>query len=249
MSLDPTRRFSGREEVYSKFRPRYPEEILRILESVANLRQSDVVADIGSGTGILAELFLKNGNKVCGVEPNNDMRLKAERNLSGYPKFTSVKGSAEDTKLAEGSVDLITVGQALHWFDLARSRKEFSRILRQGGNVCVVYNRRSDDHPTMIDYDRIVKSHAKKEIPMHEYIRPDELLGSSYHEFDVPNKQNLGFDGLVGRVVSASYSPDYDDEDFLRLERDLRSMFDKWQTGGTITLHYRTKIFVGQTTN
>lgn len=88
MSLDPTRRFSGREE-YSEYRPRYPEDILRILRSAMNLDEFDVLADIGSGTGILTELFLKNGNQVYGVEPNDDMRLMAERCLSEYPKFIS----------------------------------------------------------------------------------------------------------------------------------------------------------------
>lgn len=249
MSLDPTRRFSGREEAYSNYRPRYPAEILRILESTLNLQESDVVADIGSGTGILAELFLKNGNRVFGVEPNNDMRHMAERNLSKYSNFISVDGSAEDTKLRESSIDLITVGQALHWFDLSRSRIEFQRILTKGGNLCIVYNTRSVNEPVMREYGDIVRLHAKKDIPMNEYAAPDGLLGSSYSEFNVPNKQHLDFDGLVGRAVSASYSPGYDDEGFSDLERDLKIMFEKWQTGGTVTLDYLTKIFIGHLTS
>ncbi len=76
-----------------------------------------VVADLGSGTGILSELLLKNGNLVFGVEPNAEMRAAGETLLAGYPRFRERRATAEATTLADCSVDFITAGQAFHWFD------------------------------------------------------------------------------------------------------------------------------------
>jgi ubiquinone/menaquinone biosynthesis C-methylase UbiE len=118
-SEDYTWRFAGKADSYSKYRPSYPERVLSVLKEKTSFDSSKIVADVGSGTGILSRLFLENGNTVYAIEPNEDMRSKAELALARFPNFHSVKGSAEDTTLEERSVDLITVAQALHWFDPA----------------------------------------------------------------------------------------------------------------------------------
>lgn len=88
-----------------------------------------MIADIGSGTGLLSELFLKQGNIVYGVEPNLEMRQAGELLLKDYPNFHSMNGSAELTTLPNQSIDLIVAGQAFHWFDVGQCRQEFQRIL------------------------------------------------------------------------------------------------------------------------
>src|SRR3954467_10992955 len=116
--MNSTTRFTDRVEDYVRYRPSYPAaELLDFLTAKTGFDASWVVADIGSGTGISTELFLKNGNKVYGVEPNDAMRQKGEELLKGYPLFTSVNGSAEHTTLADRSVDLVIAGQAFHWFN------------------------------------------------------------------------------------------------------------------------------------
>src|SRR5207245_7368130 len=109
--------FSNRVENYLRYRPRYPTEIIDALTAECGLRTTSVIADLGSGTGFLAELFLSNGNQVFGIEPNREMREAGEQLLRSYPKFASVAASAEATTLAEASVDFVTAGQAFHWFD------------------------------------------------------------------------------------------------------------------------------------
>ena len=84
-----------------------------------------MIADIGSGTGFLSELFLKNGNRVFGVEPNEAMRQAGEEYLASYDGFASIDGSAEATTLDDASVDFVTAGQAFHWFDQTAARREF----------------------------------------------------------------------------------------------------------------------------
>ncbi len=92
VELEPTRRFSNRVADYIRYRPRYPEAILPYLAEVSGFSPDTVIADVGSGTGILAEMFLRNGNQVFGVEPNEAMRGAAERLLAKYPGFRSVPG-------------------------------------------------------------------------------------------------------------------------------------------------------------
>ena len=116
---DPTQRFSNRVENYLRYRPRYPAEILDVLKAECGLQVTSLIADVGSGTGFLAELFLSNGNQVFGIEPNREMREAGEQLLGSYSKFTSVAATAEATTLPEASVDFVTAGQDL---SLVRSR-------------------------------------------------------------------------------------------------------------------------------
>ncbi|MBA7619377.1 putative methyltransferase [subsurface metagenome] len=115
--IDPKKRFSSRVENYIKYRPSYPLEIIDFLIEKKTLPEDTVIADIGSGTGILTKVFLDNGNQVYGVEPNKDMREAAEKFLQGYTNFSSLEGSAETTGLEENCIDLIIAGQSFHWFD------------------------------------------------------------------------------------------------------------------------------------
>ncbi|HET7713915.1 MAG TPA: methyltransferase domain-containing protein, partial [Patescibacteria group bacterium] len=102
---DHTQRFSTRADNYARYRPSYPEQVLDVLREECGLRPDAIVADIGSGTGLLTELFLRNGNTVYAVEPNREMREAGERLLGDYNNFTSVDGTAEATTLGDQSVD------------------------------------------------------------------------------------------------------------------------------------------------
>ena len=104
------------------------------------LRPSDVVADVGSGTGILTALLLDHGNTVHAVEPNAAMAAEATARLGGNPRFHAVAGRAEATGLPDASCDVVTAAQAFHWFDIDPTRREFRRILRPGGAVVLVWN-------------------------------------------------------------------------------------------------------------
>ena len=89
--VDSISRFTSRVENYAKFRPTYPSVILELLKTQCGLTETSIVADVGSGTGILSEMFLINGNTVFGVEPNAQMRSTAENLLSKYQQFKSFK--------------------------------------------------------------------------------------------------------------------------------------------------------------
>ena len=244
------RRFDGRAGAYARFRPRYPSEVIQKLKEEIGFDEDTVVADIGSGTGILSELFLKSGNTVYCVEPNDDMRTVAERNLKKYlPKFISVNGTAEATGLKDAAVELVTVGQALHWFDIAKARKEFKRVLSRGGHVLIVYNWRKDEAGANEAYSKLTRRFSKNMADVPDinrmYIR--RFLGSRrFARFVVPNYQTLSLNGLMGRLASASYAPQLGSLKWVKLEKDMKTIFDKYSRDGAYTIHYDTTLYVGK---
>ena len=139
---DAKQRFSNRVADYVRYRPGYPSALIDLLRSECGLRPDQAVADVGSGTGLLSKLFLENGNRVFGIEPNEEMRRAGEECLAGYKNFSSVRGSSEATTLPDSSVDFITAAQAFHWFEPAATRREFLRILKPHGWVVVIWNDR-----------------------------------------------------------------------------------------------------------
>jgi SAM-dependent methyltransferase len=145
-TLHPTTRFSDRVENYVKYRPSYPKEIIPFLEKYYGLKRDSRIADIGSGTGIFSELFLRSGFPVIGIEPNENMRKAAEIKLAGFSGFTSRNHKAEQTGLKTHSLDLITVAQAFHWMEPAQTKKEFFRILKPEEAIDLFF------HPMKVKY-------------------------------------------------------------------------------------------------
>lgn len=252
MSLDSTQRFNQRAGFYSRYRPGYPDKILGILEEEIGFDDEAVIADIGSGTGLLTKLFLGNGNRVFGVEPNDEMRSYAERDLSGFEKFVSVKGTAERTKLRKRSVDLITVGQALHWFKPAKTVKEFSRISKPSGNLLVVYNEWKGDGRFMRAYRAVIRRNERDRAKATETAADARHMARFFKDgkcskFSLPNEQVVDFQGLRGRLLSASYMPTpYEGKSFAKFEEDVRKLFDTHNADGRVRLLYVTKLFVGR---
>ena len=256
MSVDFTHRFDKRAAVYSKYRPGYPKEILDILGSEIGFSRDATVADIGSGTGLLSKLFLQNGNTVYGVEPNDEMRSYVEETLSAFPGFVSIRGRAESSTLKDASVELISVGQALHWFDRDSTVREFARILRPNGYLCVVYNDRNTNDPFMKAYEDVVQKHARNRAEVLDVWRAEpwkeDNLSTFFHKkeyrrFNLRSEQFLDLEGLLGRMTSASYMPSVDEtERFKALNIDVSRLFKDWEKAGTVKLLYETRIVIGR---
>src|SRR5258707_14078849 len=128
-----TERFTGRVEDYERYRTRYPDALIAILEKRCGLERERLVVDIGAGTGMLAELFLEYGNAVVAIEANDDMRAACERLATAWPGLTGKQGTAAATELEDASVHLVVVGRAVHWFDLERTKGGFEGVVRPEG--------------------------------------------------------------------------------------------------------------------
>ena len=251
MKQNTVERFSNRVENYVKYRPDYPSEVLDLFRDEMNLQKISVVADIGSGTGISAKLFLENGNPVFGVEPNEAMRRAAENFIQDFPNFRSVNGTAENTTLTDKSVDFVIAAQAFHWFDQTKTRDEFERIVQDKGFVVLIWNERQlDSNEFLRDYEKFLSEFGTD----YQKVRHDNITAGSLKDFFQTdfrqavflNSQSLNFDGLKGRMLSASYMPSAENPLYEKMLIKLKSLFAEHAKNGKIEVLYDTKVFYGQ---
>lgn len=244
-----TERFSSRVADYVKYRPYYPPEVLEFLQVRCEIQPGSLVGDIGSGTGNLSRLFLDAGYDVVGVEPNKEMREAGETLLESFSGFSSVDGTAERTTLPDASVDLVTAGQAFHWFEPALARLEFQRILKSGRWCALIWNDR------IVDANRF---HREYELILRKYV-PDYLLSthkeisdriladffapSAMTQFQTPNEQVMDLGGFLGRVLSSSYVPQAGRPGHEEMIEALTKLFDEENDAGHVSFLYSTQLF------
>lgn len=249
--IDSTQRFSSRVENYIKYRPGYPSAILELLKDECGLTSASVVADIGSGTGILTELFLRNDNPVFAVEPNREMREAAERLLGKYLNFTSRTGTAEATTLPEQSVDFITASQAFHWFEREPARREFLRILKPGGWTVLVWNERRMASPFARAYEHLLRTYGTDYEAVHHKHTDAKIIGSffganGFEQAAFPNRQLFDWEGLRGRLLSSSYAPEPGHPKHGPMLEALQALFSGYQADGTVVFEYDTLVYYGR---
>jgi len=250
--INPTLRFSSRVENYVKYRPGYPTGVVDALAEECGLAAGSVIADIGSGTGILSEIFLKNENRVLGVEPNREMREAGEQLLGKYPGFASINGTAEATTLPDSSVDFVTAGQAFHWFDRERTRKEFTRILKPNGWVALIWNERLvDTSPFLRAYEELLQRFGTDYAAVdHRNVDTDAITAffapRPFTQREFENQQVFDHDGLKGRLLSSSYTPEPSHLNYQPMLDALRALFNKYQIGGNVSFDYVTRLYFGR---
>ncbi|MBN2532836.1 MAG: class I SAM-dependent methyltransferase [Spirochaetales bacterium] len=249
--LNPAYRFTGISDVYNRFRPGYPKEIIDVLKENYHLSSSSIVADIGSGTGKLSGLFLHNGNNVYCVEPNDEMRNVAEECFSMNPNFISINGCAEKTDLPGKSIDFIVIGQAFHWFHKHETKKELLRIIRENGVIALIWNKRDNKNRFMNEYNDIIKKNCpeykkigynlnnKKEIM--NFFKPDKV---HFHVFK--NMQVLKIDELTGRARSSSYFPGEDSKYYKTAINELEKLFHRYENNKRIEFLYNSFMYVSR---
>ncbi len=226
-------------------------EVLATLQAETGLSTDSRIADLGSGTGISAELFLSHGNVVYAVEPNREMRAAAEAALAKYPQFHSVVGAAEATSLPDHSVDYVVAAQAFHWFDAEATRRESQRILRPQGWVVLVWNtRRVDTTPFLRAYEMLLQKFATDYQQVdHRNIdqaRLQAFYGSGRFKRRVlENEQVFDLAGLRGRLCSSSYTPPPGDPRYGPMIVALERIFHEHQENGRVRFEYDTELYFG----
>jgi SAM-dependent methyltransferase len=272
---EPRPHFSRRVEHYLQSRPHYPQAVIEVLKRECHLTRHALIADIGSGTGMLAALFLANGNRVVGVEPDPEMRAAAEYELGQYPAFTSIAASAEATELPDRSVDVVTAGQAFHWFDRERARKEFARILVPGGWVVLVWNQqKTAGTPFLVALEQFWQTYLTREglqavatgqdltlllqatNPVYRWrLDPGRLSQELITPFSgsdgfamqtFENPQVYDGEGLKGRVLSAGSAPQAGHPRYTEMLETLDAIFQMHRVNGSVTIDYETQVWYGQ---
>jgi SAM-dependent methyltransferase len=247
----PTERFSGRAENYRRYRPGYPPAAIELLATRCGLTSGTVVADVGSGTGILSEQLLARGARVVAIEPNDAMRAEAEAGLGAESRFRSVAATAEATTLPQESVDLWVAAQAFHWFDVPRAHTEALRILRAGGFAVLLWNERPSEPGAFFkEYEALLRRHATEYTTIAtrrvDEASMREFLGSTMQLARFPNQQTLDYAGLEGRLLSSSYAPAAGHPEHAPMLASLRMLFDRYSQGGEVVFPYETRVYYAQ---
>ena len=253
MKLKNKERFTNKEELYKKFRPAYPKELIDYLYSQVGFNQESIIADIGSGTGIFSRLLIEQGSLVHCVEPNEDMRRTAEKDLKEFENFSSVNAPAENTELQNNSVDFVTAAQAFHWFDRQKFKLECQRILKPSGKVALIWNERDYDSE-IIKKDYIIR--AKYAVD-RKGLGSGGGFGHNYLDFFADGvfeyktfKNDLQFDkeSFIGRNLSASYAPKEEQhpEKYHGLVRELGEFFDEYSVNGILDYPHFTQSYIGR---
>jgi ubiquinone/menaquinone biosynthesis C-methylase UbiE len=250
---DNTQRFTGRAEDYDRYRQRYPTaEILSRLQAWCGLTPSWLVADIGAGTGMVAEIFLENGNRVLAVEPNPDMRDQMRPSVEGHlgaptPQLEVIDATAEVTTLPDASIDLVAVGRAFHWFDKDRALAEFRRILSPTGWVTLLAvdrNRDSADpvyHDQIEAYEAVLCAHSADYVRVRSGFRTydsmENFFDGELHQAQIHGtRQFPDWRTFRGHTMSLSVSPQPGHPNYEVFERELRVHFDAFAQAGILTI-------------
>jgi SAM-dependent methyltransferase len=253
--MKTTERFSSRVANYVKYRPGYPREVVARLEKLNVLQPASSIADIGSGTGISAKIFLDAGYTVVGVEPNAEMRKAGEEFLGEYlanGAFVSVDGTAEETKIRDHGVSAAIAGQAFHWFDVEKTRNEFRRILTPGGYVALLWNgRRTASTAFLREYEALLLEFATDYREVNHMNLDEKNFDAfwgkgNWQMFSVPNFQDFDYAGLEGRLLSSSYVPSDASPEFRPMLDALKELFDRHAQNGVVRIEYDTLVYYGQ---
>ncbi len=249
---DSKERFSTAAELYHRYRPDYPRELIDWIVATGGLKKGDAVADVGCGTGISSRALAARGLNVTGVEPNDAMLAFAKGEKQ--PNLTYVKGSAEKTGLPDHAFAAATVAQAFHWFNVEPALKELGRVLKPGARCFAFWNMRTES-PMNAEYEALLLKFSTEYKEVTARATEGTIKGSrteqevkgskqvrDWKDAEFPNKQVLDWDGFEGRVFSSSYvQHGVADPDGLKTA--LRAHFDRFSKKDKITIAYRVEAW------
>lgn len=251
MQRDSIQRFSQRAENYDRFRPGYPQALLRFLHEAVPITPNLVIADIAAGTGIFTEQVARWGNRVYVVEPNPYMRSMAYRRLNGCQQCVFLSGTAEATGLPDNTIDLFVSAQAFHWFDLAGTRTEFERVGRNVPHVAIVWNLRNTRTAFEVAYEAFIRTYATDYLQVSQR----KMDTADVHSFFAPLRpqyrvfghvDSLTYQQLLGRTLSYSFLPDETSPVLPEMTGALAALFQAHQRDGRVRLSYKTRLFLGR---
>ena len=250
--LDPTGRFTGLADAYARNRPDYPEAALDFVIARCGLEPGALLIDVGCGTGIASRQIAARGLRVIGVEPNADMRTRAEAAPASpgvqAPMYRA--GQAEATGLPDAGADAVLSAQAFHWFQPEPALREFHRVLKPGGWAVLIWNERDSSDPFTAAYGTVIRRARTAAAVEQQHGRAGEVLLTSplfqdASRMSFRHEQWLDQAGLIGRARSVSYAP----QEPAQLEgftADLADVFARFQRDGRVRLCYNTSVYTGR---
>jgi SAM-dependent methyltransferase len=197
--------FDGAERAYERARPTYAIEAILTALLLAGCGDLGDVADLGAGTGKLTRVLQPHATTLVAIEPSPAMRRAFQLAL---PEVEVLDGRAEAIPLADASLDLVSVGEAFHWFRPEPAIAEIGRVLRPGGALVVASNEwRTDAAPWLRQVFARERAGHRVHRPGRDWRRVLEgcELFEGYCESAKPHEQELTHTAFVDLVRSMSH--------------------------------------------
>ncbi len=234
--------FGPKANDYEKGRPDYPPRAIGWLIEALGIGSSSTVIDLAAGTGKLTRLLLPTGARVIAIEPVAGMRDVLS---SVVPGAEVLEGTAEQMPLPDASADAVTVAQAFHWFRPEEAQAEIHRVLKPGGRLGLIWNRRDLDQPVQAELARVMESH-RGSTPSHDNgawtaaFRETRLFGPLAQE-DFPMEQVVDRGQLVARVLSVSFMAALPTDQQAAVADEVAEIANRY--GEPVTLSYTTRAY------
>jgi ubiquinone/menaquinone biosynthesis C-methylase UbiE len=248
--MDTKKVFSTKAERYAKFRWDYAASAIETIINLTQMSVNSTVADIGAGTGILTKHFVAKAQKIYAIEPNFELRQILTRELRAFPSILVMDGCAEAIELPDNSVDVITVAQAIHWFDPEPARQEMMRILKGEGWLVLIRNYGANSEPNKAvrslmteEYDAnfSVVTERPKEQPARFYFGNDDFKTIGF-----PFAFQQGWEEFIGTLTTVSFMPDEDHPLFPKLETEAKKIFSQYSNHGYWKVEGETELIIGR---
>jgi len=249
--MDHHSKFSSKAEIYAKYRWDYDPKAIASLCQIAGINHNSVVADIGSGTGMLTAHFVNNVSKIYAIEPNAEMRAIALKNLAQYPAFVSIDALADSTTLPDNSVDLIVVGRAIHWFNAETTKPEFLRILKPNGWLATC--RVTHEDLELLEALKILRktesgwnvAQDKSKILENNDLE-SYYFNNNYQTIKQHSVIQEDWQQFLGRMLSHSPAPNSNNPLFPKFEAAAKKIFQSYSKAGILEIKIATEIKLGK---
>ena len=256
--MDSTAIFSDRAQEYARYRPSHSEAAIAVILDGLTSSSQLVAADIGAGTGIASRQLSDKLNsmaslrriKVIAVEPNKAMIQAAK----AHPLVEFKLGTAENTTLADNSVDLVTSFQAFHWFDPLPTLQEFHRILKPNGRLALVWSMWDESDTFTHELSELVTNasdttakHQNWEFKVGSLPENRYFSKSDRHEFSYRELRNLT--DIIGLVESQGFIP-LSGTKHEQLIDNLKKLYQKWSINQAhVSLAYQTEVYLSHSSS
>jgi ubiquinone/menaquinone biosynthesis C-methylase UbiE len=233
------RAFGDAAAAYDRARPEYPPAAVDWLVRALELGPGRTVVDLAAGTGKLTRPLARTRARVIAVEPAAGMRALLPAGVE------ALDGTAEAMPLAEASADAITVAQAFHWFASDSALAEMQRVLRPGGRLALVWNRRDLTAPAHAELDRLFAPYQGN-VPRHRHGTWRAVMDAT-ERFDALATAEFAFEqrhdvaGYVERAASTSFIAALPDAERERLLAEAEAIGRR--LGEPVVLPYVSELF------
>jgi SAM-dependent methyltransferase len=239
--------FDRAARTYERGRAGFPPAAVEAILREAAAGPGRTLLELGAGTGKLTRALVGSGARVVALEPVAGMRAVLAEVV---PEAEIVDAVAEDVPLPAASADAVVAAQAFHWFDPERATAEIARVLRPGGLVALLWNRRDERVPWVAALSRLLDAHSA-EVPryQHGHWRRAFDAGDRFEPLTVrawPNSGEAGRDVVLARVASISFVAVLDERRRAELLGEVERILDADpETRGRddVALPYVTELF------